>query len=120
MKKASDNQVVWALLTEGVTQARLDAHRVQLLIDRAVKLVEASSDKEHLYQVAGDIIQGLPERMGALKGSLDRTNWALAKMGAEIFEDMMPLADKALVQETVKPILAKRLAARYMKERGLS
>lgn len=101
-KKAS-SQAAWALLTEGVTSARLEAHRMKHLIERAVKLVEASEQRDHLYQVAGDIIQALPKRLTALEIDLDRTALALSKMGDEFLSARLPLEDKTMLDEAIEP-----------------
>ena len=103
IEKRSSSQVAWALLTEGVTSARLEAHRLRHLVARAQKLVDASEFKDHLYQVAGDIIMHLPDRLNRLEGDLDRTSLALSRMGQTFLEARMPLSDKQLVEEAVSP-----------------
>lgn len=129
MDKRASSQAAWALLTEGVTRARLDAHRIRQAVGRAVALVEASDQKEHLYQVAGDVIAAIPLRLDSLEVALDRTSLALAKMGDEFLGARLPLADKTLVDEAiasafggsgvvrhskVSPI-AQRVAQRYLR-----
>jgi len=101
--KTASSQVAWALLTEGVTRARVEAHRLKHMIVRATKLVEESSEKEHLYQVAGDIIVGLPARLEQLEVALDRSGLALSKMGVEFLEARLPLSEKNMVDEAVEP-----------------
>jgi len=100
--KTATSQASWALLTEGVTRARVDAHRLRHLIARAEKLVEGSEEKEHLYQVAGDIIQAVPQRLQSLERALDRTSLALSKMGESFLEARLPLSDKTMVDEAVE------------------
>ena len=41
--KNSSSQAAWALLTEGVTSARLEAHGLRHLVTRGLKIVEQSS-----------------------------------------------------------------------------
>lgn len=122
--KISSSQAAWALLTEGVTRARLESHRLDHLISRAQKLVDNSPHKEHLYQIAGDIIVSLPQRLDALKVSLDRTGLALSKMGVDFLESRLPLSEKVLVEEAVQSAFGKanprhsrlisRVADRYL------
>lgn len=100
--KTASSQAAWALLTEGVTRSRLEVHRIQLLLERAHKLVEESDHKEHIYQVAGDILQSIPQRMSSLEVALDRTSLALAKMGEEFFDSRLPLSEKTLVDEAIE------------------
>lgn len=101
--KQASSQAAWALLMEGVASARVETHRLQHLLVRALELVEQSEQREHLYQVAGDIIEGIPARMERLEGILDRTSLALSQMGESFLSARLPLSDKTLVQEAIKP-----------------
>jgi len=121
--KQASSQAAWALLMGGVAHARVDAHRLKHLINRAIRLVDASEEKEHLYQVAGDIIVGIPKRLGQLEIDLDRTGLALSKMGAEFLSARLSLSDKAMVDEAVEPAFGRstpkdsdvdKLARRFM------
>ena len=123
--KTASSQAAWALLNEGVSQARLDAHRIQHLMSRCLKLVEASEAKDHIYQVAGDIIVGLPKRLDHLEMILDRTSLALAKMGETFLEARLPISEKTLVDEAItsafggsgkKGSLEYRVSQRYLKK----
>lgn len=101
--KTASSQAAWALITEGVTQARLEAHRLRHLINRAQDLVEHSDQKEHLYQVAGDMIVDAPSRMAALEEVLDRTALVLSRMGETFLEARLPFSQKQLVDEALSP-----------------
>lgn len=122
-RKAS-SQVSWSLLTEGVTQARVEAHRLRLMLDRALALVDTSTAREHLWQVGGDLIQGLPERLTDLERSLDRTSYALVVMGEDFLRGRIPADDRYVVDEATKAhpyastrskdSLAERVAHRHL------
>ena len=101
-RTASNSQVAWALLTEGVVSSRLEVHRIQHLLSRAMKIVDASSEKDHIYQVAGDIIQAIPHRIEQLATVLDRTAYALSVMGEDHLRDRLPFADRMLVDNAVE------------------
>lgn len=101
--KEASSQVAWALITEGVTDARLCTHRIQHQISRAQKLIEMSSYKDHIYQLAGDIVVSLPQRLQNLEVALDRTSLALSRMGQDYLEARLPLSDKQLVEDAVTP-----------------
>ena len=126
--KSASSQAAWALLTEGVTRARVEAHRLQHLLTRAIKMVEDSADKDHLYEMAGDIISAAPTRLDALNVALDRTGLALSKMGVEFLDSRLPLSEKTMVDEAVasafgggggqRNSLEARVARRYLSERG--
>lgn len=102
-QKSASSQAAWALLTEGVASARVEAHRIKHLINRATTLVEKSPAKEHIKQVAGDILLAAPQRLEQLERHLDRTALALSKMGADFLEARLPLSDKSEVDEAVQP-----------------
>lgn len=124
--KTASSQAAWALLTEGVTRARLETHRIQHLVSRVMKIVESSDQKEQIYQVAGDAIEAMPKRLGALEVALDRTSLALAKMGQEFLEARLPLSEKTLVDEAVESAfgvnqvkhssMAGKVAERYLQK----
>lgn len=101
--RQASSQAAWALITGGVTAARVDAHRLRHLIARAEKLVEKSAHREHVHQVAGDIIAGLPARLTSLETNLDKTALALSKMGESFLEARLPLSEKIEVEEAVEP-----------------
>ena len=119
--KTASSQAAWALLIEGVARARLEAHRMRHLTDRSLRLVEDSEHKEHLYQIAGDIIISLPKRLEEMEIALDRTSLALSKMGEEFLEARLPLSEKVMVDEAVEAAFGKnqfhdslsRVVARY-------
>jgi len=101
--KQASSQAAWALLTQGVTSARLEAHRLRHLLSRAQKLVEGSKHKDHLYQVAGDIILSVPDRLQRLETMLDRTSLALSGMGEEFLSARLPISEKQLVEDATTP-----------------
>lgn len=103
MKKTASSEVAWALLAEGVTSARLEAHRLRHLLNRALALVGSSAEKEHLYQVAGDVIVAIPERLQQLDRHLDRTTLALTQMGQTFLEARLPITDKQMVEDAIEP-----------------
>lgn len=126
-KKTASSQAAWSLLTEGVSRSRIETHRIQLVIERVMKLVEASDHKEHIYQVAGDAIESIPKRLASLELYLDRTSLALSKMGEEFYESRLPLSEKALVDEAVSSAfggiqtrhsMTANVARRYMQPVG--
>jgi hypothetical protein len=122
-EKRGSSEAAWALLTEGVTAARLEAHRLRHLMNRGLKVVNESDHRDHLYQMAGDILIGGPKRMTALEIALDRTALALAKMGEDYLQSRLPIDEKTLVEEAVEPAggfkksRVERLARRWVKKR---
>ncbi len=102
MVKNASSQAAWALLTEGVTKARLETHRLQHLLNRAIELVENSEHKEDFYQAAGDVIVAVPDRVEQIIRALDRTSLALSRMGEDFLDSRLPLSDKTMVDEAIE------------------
>lgn len=100
-KKATSSYASWALLSEGVSSARVEAYRMRHMVNRATEIVEKSVAKDHLYQVAGDIIVGMPQRLDRIEQILDRTSYALAKMGDAHLKQRLPISDRELVEESL-------------------
>jgi hypothetical protein len=98
------------------------------MLGRVLALVESSSSKDHLWQVAGDLIQGFPERLGELERVLDRTSYALVVMGDDFLRGRIPMDDRYLVDEATKShpysaprskdTAASRVAGRYLIAQG--
>ena len=121
MKKKSSSQSAWSLLAGSISQARVESHRISHMINRGQKLVEGSVAKDHLYEVAGDLITGVPQRLANLDRLLDRTNYALSLMGQDFYRGRLSLDDKEMVDQAVKfsqtPFpSARRVANRYIKK----
>lgn len=102
ISRSAGSQAGWALITGGVSAARVEAHRLHQLLSKILKLVESSPAKEHLYQVAGDIIVDFPRRLENLEGQLDEVNYALSVMGKDHLRERLPLTRRNRVDETVE------------------
>lgn len=126
--RQASSEAAWALIIEGVSAARLEVHRLKHLVSRATKLVEKSKYREHLYQIAGDLINAIPERITQSERFLDRTSLALSKMGDEFLSARLPVSDKNMVDDAIeasggfanglrspKSHLTQRVAQRYLK-----
>lgn len=124
MKKRSSSQSSWALLTGSVADARVESHRIRHLVNRGQKIVENSVAKDHLYEVAGDLIMGIPERLSHLERLLDRTSYALSLMGEDFFRGRLSIDDKEMVDQAVKfsqsafPSTVQRVASRFLQRKA--
>lgn len=118
-KESNISTVTWALLVEGVSAARLEAHRLRNQVARVLALVEQSEAREALYEAAGDLIMATPKRIEELERHLDRTSYALSVLGEEDLRDRLPLSDRKVVDEAnEKPkTMTARVADRYLSKR---
>jgi len=71
-------------LMEELGDARLRCEDVKGYVDRARVLCDNSTHRDHLIEVAGDIVHGLPEALLKLDKALAATAMAAARMDYEI------------------------------------
>lgn len=125
--KKANSQAAWALISGGVNDARIKVHEIHQLVDKVLKLVEKSSQREHLYQVAGDIIVSLPQRVQEAEGKLDGLGYALSLMGKDHLRERLPAAQREVIENTIEGVsafnspmhraqeeMAHRVAKRYL------
>jgi len=72
------------------------------MADRVQAMVDDSEARDHLYQVAGDILQGFPARLSAAERALDRTSYAMTVMGEDFLRGRISLDDREMVDESLK------------------
>lgn len=102
LKRTAGSQAGWALISGGVNDARVEAHRIRQLVHKVLKLVQTSKQKEHLYQVAGDMITAIPDRVDALERKLDALGYALSLMGKEHLRERLPVSEREMIETTVE------------------
>ena len=87
------------------------------MLNRVLVLVEASEKRDHLYEVAGDIIVDLPQHLQHLERHLDRLNYALASVGQKQYRDRIPLSDRYKVdyamQEARLPLVSNEAQGQF-------
>lgn len=125
LSRKAGSQAGWALIAGGVNAARVEVHRLHQLVAKVLRLVEKSPEKEHLYQIAGDLITSIPKRIERIEQQLDETGYALSLMGKEHLKDRLPVSQRALIDATVEGVPAfgvpmHRDSARRVFERYLS
>lgn len=127
LKKIAENQMEWEVVTEGVTAVRLEVHRLHQMVNRGLKVVEVSGKEDECFEAAGDLIVSIPEKIKEIERLLDRTAYALTKMGEENLRNRLPASDRNFVEETSKGIsfldpdqprvAAQKLATAYLDSR---
>jgi hypothetical protein len=70
-------------LQEELTDARLRCEQLKQFVSQAVRIVGQSAEKDHFYEVAGDILYGLPEALFKLDKALDATALAASRLDYE-------------------------------------
>ena len=109
----------WALVTEGVTAARLDLHALETMLGKFEAVCKHPKYREVTAKLFGDLVKALPETLKSASRSLDRTSYALAKMGEDHLKDRLSLEDRAQVEDGVQSpqhTMRSHLARRYVNE----
>lgn len=70
-------------IQEELSDARLRLDELKNYVVRALELVNASNQRDHLYAIAGDIIHAIPETLLKLERSLQATAMAVNKLDYE-------------------------------------
>lgn len=70
-------------IQEELSDARLRCDEIKHLLVKALDLVHASSQRDHLYAVAGDIIHAMPEALLKLERALGAASMAVNKIDYE-------------------------------------
>lgn len=70
-------------LQEEISDARLYCEELKRHIVRAIELVNASTHKDHLYAIAGDIVYGVPSLLSKLENALNASAMAVNKIDYE-------------------------------------
>jgi hypothetical protein len=93
VKPASNTKVASATvyLMEELGDARMRCDQLLRYIDKAVKVIEKSSHKDHFFEVAGDLIRGIPETVFKLHKALEAVALAANRIDyEEIKQDLRP------------------------------
>lgn len=78
-------------LVEELSDARLRCDQLKRYVDQAVKLVSKSPAKDHVFEVAGHLVEAIPKTLFLLDKSLQATALAASKMDyEELKEDLRP------------------------------
>ena len=122
---SSNNATTWSVVSGGVSSARVSLHKAQHLVKRALELVEASDQREHLYQVAGDVIQSLPTMLASIGKDLDKTIYAISVLGKDSLKSQISASDREDVDVALEsvgdpPDDPKKASALRVAKRALS
>jgi hypothetical protein len=120
MKKMAESPAEWSLLTEGVSAASIEAHRLRLALNRVTQLIEASEEKEKVYQIAGDLIMDVPQRLDKLERHLERLSYALVLSGKSSLKTRLSIEDRNVVEQALETPSASKVAASFLRKADLS
>lgn len=108
--KKSSTPGLGIYLTEEIGDARLRASQLKGRVDEALGMIQQSPKKDHFFEVAGHLIQEVPELMVKLEASLASAAMAVAKWQGEELEgqvhpDKIKELEDALADTRVKKVI---------------
>lgn len=118
-RKRAGSQSGWALISEGVSVSRVEAHRLHQLLTKCLKAVESSEHKEEIFALAGDLLVTFPEGLQRLERQLDETSYALCLLGEDYLKDRLDATSRARVDTAMEsvPSLSRYSLLRILKGR---
>lgn len=126
MKKNASSQASWALLAEGVADARVQTHVLRTFQQQLKEAIDSADGelREEIYALCGDNLLSIPQTLSKIERALDRTNYALIMMGKDFYRQRIPHSDRELVDMASKynptphGISTRKVALRYVKQKG--
>lgn len=110
-KKSSKDS--WALILKEMSDARIQAKKIHALMDRVQKIVEKSSQKQEIYESAGDLLQSAPEYLDRLEASLDRMSYVIMDDCMDHLKSSMKLDNRFDFDKIKNKKIAKNVADRF-------
>ena len=99
-------------LQEDLTDARMRCDQLKKFVDRAVRHISDSPQKDHFYEVAGDLIYGIPDALFRLDKALDATALAAARLDYEELKQSLKPEKVELLEEVLKGVRVRHLDRR--------
>ena len=113
--KAAAGQMIY--LVENLSDARLRCDQLKRYLAKAMKLIEKSSKRDHFYEVAGDILNGVPEVIFKLDKALDATGLAASRLDYEELKQQLSPEKVDELEEVLEDVRVKHLERRSSPEK---
>ncbi len=121
MDKKANSQASWSLISEGVNSARVEAHRISVCVKQLLEGIKENPElEEELQKLCGDVLLMIPRSAENMEKSLDKTTYALIKLGEGFYRQRLPHEDRELVDIASKfnPYpSARKVSAKYLRRR---
>lgn len=112
----SNRQVQIAAVMASTSEARVELHRLSQKLHKALRMVDESERRDHLYKMAGDLIESIPGDLDKLSSLINKANLALSSLNVE-FDSDLSMDDRSFVEDSMdSDKVARILTARYVKK----
>lgn len=94
---------LWSLLVQSVAAAQVESCRLRAQFENVLRRVDGEDEeaREHAYKFYGDFLVGMPDRLRALEGTIQRAAFVLATTGPDALRRTMSVGDLAMVDEAL-------------------
>lgn len=96
-------------LQEELTDARMRCDQLKRYIAEAVKLINKSDKRDHFYEVAGNLLYGIPTAMFKLDKALDATALAASRMDYEELKSNLKPEKVTELEEVLDDVRIRRV-----------
>lgn len=99
-------------LMEELTDARLRCDQLKKFVDRAARHIAQSTHRDHFYEVAGDLIYGIPDALFRLDKALDATALAASRLDYEELKQQLKPEKADALEEVLKDVRIRHIDRR--------
>jgi len=99
-------------LMEELTDARLRCEQLKKFVAQAVRLVAQSSHRDHFYEVAGDVIYGLPDSLFKLDKALAATALAASRLDYEELKSQLKPEKVTELEDVLRNVRLRQIDRR--------
>lgn len=91
-----------SLIQQRTLQTLESVNQMEDLITQALRLVQESKQKEHIYSEAGDLISSVHETLDNLKEGVEILHYISSKMGIKKVRNKVPLEVRNSIDKIIK------------------
>jgi len=107
-------------LLEELGDARLRFARLKQYLDEATVLIEKSGKREHIFEVAGQLLYGIPDTLAKLGVSLDTAAMAAARFDYEEIKDAIQPEKVDQLELALKDVRVRRVQRRSFEDEAMN
>lgn len=99
-------------LMEELTDARMRCDQLKRMIDQAMRIVSQSSERDHIHEVAGDLLQAIPETLFKMDKALDATALAASRLDYEELKQSLKPEKAEELERVLKDVRIRHIDRR--------
>ena len=97
---------------EELTDARLRCEQLKKFVSQAIRLISLSPQRDHLYEVAGDTIYGIPDSLFKLDKALSATALAASRLDYEELKEQLKPEKVQELEDVLRDVRIRQIDRR--------